>query len=292
MKRLMYCLLFPMFTIMFVTALHAQTANPDILYLKDGGEVTGNILEIGRDHTIKIRAADSTVYIYQLADVRRVSINPLSSVHMPEQDVQIQESNGARNSVVSVYCGLSIPVGSFGKTTANGEEGDEAGGAASLGFAIGGNADIPVTPTSAALFSIDYASNSVDLAQGMAGSGISAETTSWTSLWALVGLKIFGNVSPSTELFAFGQGGLLYGSTPQITASYGGVTVIQNSASASAFGYGFGAGMRTGRFTLSARYLGGKPEYEITASVNGSDLGHATFEQQMSCVVLTAGFAF
>jgi hypothetical protein len=267
-------------------ALHAQSSEPDILYINDGSEVKGAIIELIPDKTVKIRTSDSCIYVYQMANVKKISMNPKSAAAVKEPATAAPDGQESQLSVprrefnAYIFAGLSVPRGDFGADLG------ETGGAAQTGYVFGADAEVTKGAPLAWLSSVDISVNSANMGPSYSGTGIFAKADSWTNTWLLTGLKLF---SSKTHAFVFGQLGLLIGRTPEITLTSGDARATQHSASATALGYGFGAGMKMKRFVLSLRYLGGKPKYEISAS-NGAMSVTTTYEQPTSCVLIMAGF--
>jgi hypothetical protein len=131
--------------------------------------------------------------------------------------------------------------------------------------------------------------NSLDAA---ALSGFHADVGSWTSIWALTGIRLTGKVSPYVSLYGQGQLGVLFGSTPEITLSVANLVASQPSASASAVAFGLGAGtIVRDRFILGVRYMYAKPEYEVRATGGGMTVS-GTAQQATGMFQLLAGFVW
>lgn len=294
MKCFLYCLLSVVLVLLPAAALHAQSSEPDILYIKDGSTVKGTIIELLRDRTVTIRTADSSIYIYPMADVKKFSMHslPIAKFNDESEEMhadQLPHSGDERNRMLILYCGISIPYGAFRDAKA------AVGGTALTGFAVGADADVPVGGKSSMMVSLDYAINGMEVEAAPAGAGITAEASSWTSLWTLVGVKVSGSASRTTELFGFAQGGFLYGSTPEITVRTGSAAyteqITYSSTSAYAVGYGFGIGAQSNRFSLCIRYLGANPKYELHTPY--TDIWNKPYAaQSTACLLITAGAAF
>lgn len=54
--------------------LHAQTPG-NIIYLKNGSVIKGNVVESVPNQHIKIRTSDGSIFVYQMSDVDRIVMN-------------------------------------------------------------------------------------------------------------------------------------------------------------------------------------------------------------------------
>lgn len=54
--------------------LHAQTPG-NIIYLKNGSIIKGNVVESVPNQHIKIRTSDGSIFVYQMSDVDRIVLN-------------------------------------------------------------------------------------------------------------------------------------------------------------------------------------------------------------------------
>lgn len=78
------CLKFHLFLVLIVIGLtinpetvKAQTETEDVIYLKDGGILRGEILEIRGDQIIKIETAGRNVFVVRMSEVDRITEEPM-----------------------------------------------------------------------------------------------------------------------------------------------------------------------------------------------------------------------
>jgi hypothetical protein len=290
MKLFLVCLLSIVVFSLSICVGQTQSPAQDILYLKNGSIIKGTIVELVPDKNVRIQTADGSIFVYTMAEVEKITKEQKAQFEptqpLQPQNEQAPQGSGARGgSGLVLFGGVSIPAGDLAATA-----GTKAG-AAKTGFAVGADGSVALAPAVAWMSSVNLSINSLDLSSTLQGFGVSADAGSWTLVWALTGLKVFGNVSPEVELFGFGQVGLLFGTIPEITLTAGTARATQNSASATAFGFGFGAGITISHVSLGVRYLSGEPEYEITASGTGGTAS-GKYKQPTSCVQITGGIAF
>ena len=281
--------------VLFVAATtFAQTApGPvDVLYLKDGSIIRGQILEMNAEGNIRIRTADGSVYVYAIGEVdRMVKEAPPGATVPPSTPQQTQVASAespAPSALLGGVCisgGIALPVGKFAET----EVTVESAGLATIGFTGALDAAFPVMPALGVIVSGVYCYNGVEKPSLPFGIAATVETGAWHSLWGLGGLLAGAALDPSWQIAVFGQAGVLYGMTPEISVSSGMITIRQESASAASFAWSVGAQVRYTRVVLTGRYLAGEPEYE--AKITGVESNPTiTFEQPMSIVTITLGF--
>jgi hypothetical protein len=290
MKNCLACLFLTLLLILSICVGQTQPQVQDILYLKNGSIVKGTIVELVPEKTVKIQTADDSISVYDMAEIEKIakeqkptSINP-DQTSQTQSEQMLKSSSTHGGSGFTLFGGVSIPTGDLAATA-----GSKAG-AAKTGFAVGADGSLALSPKVAWMSSVNLSVNSVDLSF-LQNFGVSADAGSWTLVWAVTGLKVFGNVSPEVELYGFGQAGLLFGTAPQITLTVGPNRATQNSASATAFGFSFGAGINIRHVSLSVRYLSAEPEYSVTASGTGGTAS-GIIKQPTSCVAITGGIAF
>ncbi|MFA6598133.1 MAG: hypothetical protein WCS69_10450 [Ignavibacteriaceae bacterium] len=164
----------------------------------------------------------------------------------------------------SIYGGAALPQGDFSGTT-----GDKAG-YAKTGFCAMVEGAKSLNESVNWVSSISLALNSMDettIENQMSGPSVSAG--SYITTWAMTGVGFETVASPTVKIYGVAQLGLLLSSFPDVTISYGGVSVTQTTKMGTAFAFGFGAGVLINRFNIGLRYYTGEPEYEESASYGG-----------------------
>lgn len=270
----------------------ALSSGQAVLYTKNGSVIKGTILELIPEKSVKIQTADGSIFVYTMTEVERIvhdqkpdNLMPASESQKPNDGVSSLNTSPT-NGRVQIFAGLSLPVGALAETFG------PTAGAAKLGFAVGADVNVALGAVASWTSSVALTMNTMDLNSGIQATGVSSEAGSWTSVWTLTGIKIFGNVSPNTVLFGMGQVGVLFGSTPELKLSTSsGGRATQNSTSASAFGLRLGGGFTYKNFSLTANYLSSSPEYDVTATGTYGTVS-GTYTQPTSVVVITGGINF
>jgi len=162
-----------------------------------------------------------------------------------------------------INVGLALPNGDFGSTNANS---DNSGGAAT-GFSVGADVGVPVAKGLSWWTSFYFVSNALseDYVKSATGetSAITGELSSWTTIWPMTGIRYAAAVSDQIDLFGGAQVGMLFGTTPEPSATQGPVRFSAESASSSAVAFSFTGGLiLNDRFTGSIRYMTGQPTYK------------------------------
>jgi hypothetical protein len=267
------------------TSAQAQSPTLDLPPMSNKSIVNGLNAQVPTRTPAGIQTSDDEPLGFTLSEVDRLEQGALTAAIAPSPIEQSASSSyGRSGSGIDVFVGVSIPVGDLATLGAD-------GGKAIGGFAFGGDASLGLFPAVAWVSSVVVSINSLDLTTWLQGSGVSGDATSWTLVWAMTGLKFFVEVSPDVGVFAFGMGGVLFGSSPRITLKTETVSATQNPASTSVFGFGVGAGVNLYPVTLSVRYSSGQPEYDVSVTSSaGSASGKV--KQPTSCFQFTCGVLF
>jgi len=267
----------------------APAGQVDVLYLKNGSIVRGQVLELNPAGDVRIRTADGNVFSYPMSDVERVAKEDAPATVLPPPPAPQQQDTTAAHGLrrgFSLNGGVSLPVGGFGETS-----GDDAG-LAKTGFTIGLEQVNPIFPAVGTMTSLIYSYNGVDAGAVVVPPQVKLEVGAWHTGWGLLGVAAGGALDADWQIMGFGQAGVLFGLSPEITASAGGVTATQESALGIAFAYSFGAMVRYGHVALTGRYLsGGEPEYESTLTSPAGDR-MMKIKQPTSIVTITLGLVF
>ncbi len=186
---------------------------------------------------------------------------------------------------IALFVGPSLPTGDFASTTS------QKSGYAKLGLALGADAVFRFAPQVGWMTTFSYSTNSLDAGTALSYYGIGINADSWTAVRVLTGPRFGGPISPEINLNGFVQMGLLIGTIPEIRVSAGSGSAVQYSSTANAFSYGAGVDFGTNRFLVGLRYLGGEPQFNITASGTGGTAS-TSYTQPMSVFEVIVGVIF
>lgn len=284
-----------------VTVVRGQEHMQDVVYLKNGSIIRGNIIEILPEKTVKIQTADSSLFVYSMVEVDKITKEKaLTETHYRPQvttpQTESPQQSDARRKATSlepedeqhrfaILGAVSLPVGDLGSTS-----GLQAG-YAETGFALGADGNFPIARNFGWMGTAVFTANGTDLKSQFAGTGLSINSTSWTGFWLLSGIRASGYAAPQFELYLHGQVGFLVGSTPELRLSYASASASQPSATSAGFAYGVGAGMNVNHIHAGVRFISSEPEYQIQAQgTGGTAIGK--FKQPTSLVLVTFGIAF
>lgn len=254
----------------------------DVVYLKDGTIIKGEVLEVVPDSIVRMKTTYGGTAVFEMASVQRIGKDSTYS-RMPHQttaaneDTPLPVANQEKKGVFIPFAGAAIPLGAFG------EKSGATAGAAKLGFTFGGDMVVHLGPSARWLTSGILAFNSFDVS---VPNEINADIGSWSSVLLLTGLRFDASTSSSTVLFSSFQGGVLIGGSPELTISSGSQSASLNSDTGVSFAVGVGAGMELDKVVMHVRYTYGKPEYKLSAS-NSSFT--SKYSQPTSLLILTLG---
>jgi hypothetical protein len=142
----------------------AQTTFRDALYLKNGSIIKGTIIEFVPDSTVKIRTADSSVFVYPSIEILKITKEEVAVPVGAKPESQTKKNN----TLVSIFGGVAIPGGDLGEVAGTG-----------FGFGLQVHSKNKV----GVLFNLSYSTNPFSL------EGYSGIDESWTSFIILLGLK-------------------------------------------------------------------------------------------------------
>lgn len=268
------------------SVVFAQTGTKDLVFLKNGSIIKGYVLEQIPDKTVKIQTSDGTIYVFQMSEVERI-IKETGIPETTQSNALPQEQPEALRGL-TIVGGLLLPTGNFAATS-----GDNAG-FAKMGFTVGAEYSGITQRSLYYAPGISYFSNPVDenamRSSGGVISDVSMKVTSWTAVVPSVALG-YGSPSGSMRPFFAGLLGLGFCSSPEVSMSYYGISVTQNSASATALAYGAVAGVKTTKsFNLFVRFMTMKPRFKVNASGGGTSVS-GEFEQTISTFHIVAGIS-
>ena len=269
---------------------HVFSQSQDVVYLKNGSIIKGTIMELVPDKTVKIETSDGSIFIYNLSEVEKISKEQIqeSGQTTESSHSRVRRPGGGREfrkNSGTVFAGVALPVGDFSSSL-----GDHAG-MAQTGIALGIDGNIGVAPELDWMVTGNVAFNSMDVSPVVALTGYSIDAGSWTTIWMMTGLKAHGPVAPNIEISGFGEIGLLIGMIPEVHffTPYG--SSSQNSSTASAFCFSLGGGVSFNRFGLIFRYLGGEPEFTISAAGTGGAIT-GKYKQPMALIQILGSLSF
>lgn len=87
--------------------LHAQTPG-NIIYLKNGSIIKGNVVESVPNQHIKIRTSDGSIFVYQMSDVDRIVMNEEKKNTTSENDPKSWQQKGHRGLDFSISLGPDV----------------------------------------------------------------------------------------------------------------------------------------------------------------------------------------
>lgn len=188
---------------------------------------------------------------------------------------------------IGFFGGVSLPMGKFAEVS------DKASGFSITGWTVGVDGLVELDPHVDWISSLNLSVNRTDMGSLVTAPNIHVSSTSWSNVWLLTGLRVNGPVVPGSplKLFAQGQVGFLFGTSPAVNLDWGSGYSNQGSSSSQALGYSIGAGLAIENFSVCVRYVGGTPSYNFTATGSGGKVSGA-FEQQTSCIEIAAGVGF
>lgn len=103
MKKIIALLLFTLFT----TLSFGQNNNQDVVYLKNGSIIRGEIIEQIPNKLIKIETTDRNVFVYQMDEIEKIT------KEIPPNSIVKQNNSDKRKGYIGLSVGASIPVGDF-----------------------------------------------------------------------------------------------------------------------------------------------------------------------------------
>lgn len=284
----------------FQICILAQTTQTiiDVLHLKQGGIVKGQITKIVPNAAIRIKTLEGSIYEFNMDEIKSIDKD---TIYVQSNNESEQKYNTgklivedpsdsdlmANNSSTSLNVGIAIPLSDFA---------DENNGLAKTGFALG--LSYASKGEIGGLFNLSYDYNSISV-QNQAVT----TTSSWSTFWVMGGLKI-GTRSPTGNNFYCGPIlGFCISSSPSIEASgvvntggsYTYAKVTQESSSAVAFAYGGIVSVNVKHFQLGMTYMFCEPEYDsgITSTAGYySSSSSLKFKQKITILQLTVGYHF
>lgn len=269
----------------------------DVLVLKGGSIIKGRILTY---EPLAVQTADSTVLSLNMKDVVSITRETERTPTPLRRSPPSQSTSSERPLVTSakkgenwrLFGGVGIPLGALSEST-----GSQAG-YASAGF-TGGFEWITGADVLGALLAGIISINSTDIGTIANSVGARGESGSWTSFYALLGVRAQGGLSPLVKVHGDIFLGTLFALTPELkftaqVRTSGNqiqtITVTQESTGGVGFAYGFTVGISISKFALAFRFATSEPEFKVKATSSVANISAtSTFKQPMSILMITAG---
>jgi hypothetical protein len=199
------------------------------------------------------------------------------------------QSSGTSRGGFMLFGGLGLPSGAFGKT-----DGSDEAGYAKLGFFGGAEIMFSLAPSVGIVLDGRYMINKLNeeevLKQIGAPSGTSVSFGSWTGILPMGGIRLY--TTGPIGLFVDAQAGYMFAKSPEVSATYLGVSSKEDSQNGKGLAYGASAGVDIGNtLVIGASYIITKPKFEMTAG-SGASATTTTMERPMNMIQVWAGIRF
>jgi hypothetical protein len=255
--------------ILLADAAFSQNQKKDVVYLKNGSIIKGEIIEQIPNKSIKIQTSDGNIFVYDISDIEKMTKETTTS----QTKIKTEESSSNETEVLKggfiVSGGLSVPVGDFGGTSDISKN-----SCAKTGYSFSVEYDAPLNKILFGLLSVTYSSNSVDGASFMKGvgytySGDNVDVGSFSLIAPMAGIGVQSQIAPTMALYLSAQIGIMLAFQPEVTIRSNGIQLFnETSTNATAFSYGISGGIKIGeRFIVGFRYISASPKYDEKGSV-------------------------
>jgi hypothetical protein len=276
----------------------------DIVYLKNGSVIKGEIIEQVPNQSIKIQTSDGNIFVYNFSDIEKITKETIVPQPKIETEATPSGETGELKGGFSIAGGVSFPLGNYGGTS------DVSSNSyAETGYAFSVEYDAPLNNLLYGLISLTIASNSIDGGSIMKSMGYSSDYNdvinvgSGVGFAPMVGLGLQSAISPTIAVYLSAQVGMLIGFEPSITVSSNGTQLFNQSATdAAAFSFGSSAGILINkRFIIGLRYLTASPTYTEQSSQLSYDFSSGNIynqnynisnERSVSMLLLQVGVIF
>ena len=269
----------------------SQNQKKDVVYLKNGSVIRGEIIEQIPNKSIKIQTSDRNIFVYDFTEIEKIT-KELSSAPQARPLQSTSEQTHSNKGIFCILGGVSLPSGDFAGTTNSNKE-----SFAKTGYTFALEYFMPLSDPFIWLTSLTYSSNSIDGEAFRRDAGLSSNVSvnfgSNTLLFPMTGFGAQAHIGTNVVIYSAFQVGLLLGFEPDMSMSYNSQIIFnQGSVNGSAFAYGLSAGIQIGdNFRVSAKYLTGKPKYTEKFTV-GSTSYQGDFERSSSVIQILAGIGF
>lgn len=230
--------------------VRAGSSLVDVVYLKSGGVIRGTVTEVIPDSIVAIDTQESGHVVLSSVDVERITRENFRQVQHGESaeltaDADLARPGDYRPVNVSFSLGAAIPLG------------DYADGA-KLGIAGKGEVVFHPHPVFGVVGGVTACFNWLKAVPA----GVDAGT--FSAVFVQGGLRVGQDASLESRVYAQAQMGMLFGSTPSLSAAASGFLPGFSipSVTEKAFSFSFGVGaIVSNRVNLSLSYLKGTASY-------------------------------
>ncbi len=261
--------------ILFANLAFSQDQTRDVVYLKNGSVIKGEIIEQIPNESIKIQTSDGNIFIYNFLDIEKMTKDTVETQSTGKIGMTSSSETEEWKGGFVLSGGIAFPVGSFGGTSDLNTD-----GYAKIGYSFSAEYDLPVNKILFGLASLTFSSNSFDnksftqaqQSQGMPSSA-TLNTGSWYSLTPMVGLGAQSQFSPALVGYVSVQLGLMVGWFPSMSASYEGQTIdIADVTSGTGFAWGASAGIQINKkFIVSLKLIASTScSFNVNSDISGT----------------------
>ena len=266
-----------------------DTLMQDSIFLKEGGVLTGTLIGLVPDQSMKIRTIGGEIRECGMAEIQRVVLftrRPSSHprTEAPADTVADHDAPWTGPELrLRVFGGFSFPIGAYAATFG------EGAGLAKRGFTFGADGTYAFSSFLAWAITIEYMANPMDLATALRGTPYSGESGDWKAVWLLIGCEVFADYTEQVRLFATAQAGAAIGTFPHLAITYGNARATQDPTSSAAFAYSLSGGMKLSRLMLAFRLVNASLPYILRAEGSVGSFTQS-YTQPTTCILLTIGW--
>jgi hypothetical protein len=217
----------------------------------------------------------------------------LAGLRSVQAQDSVKEKDKADESIISIYGGVSVPLGDFAdKNNGGAKSGITAGLQYVSGGRIGG------------VLNLSFTANPCDMSEALSLYGGKGTYGDWHALGAFIGLKVVVVNSSGMNIFAAPLLGMNICTTPKVKYIIddpvnGSKSFEMKTAIATAFTYGFMSEISIGHIILGMRYIAFKPKFTVETIIENSLQPNPDFtklavhvEQSTSLFLLYLAFGF
>lgn len=102
-----------LFLVLLLTSISifAQNENQDVVYLKNGSIIRGEIVNLVPNETVKIKTVDGSLFVYPMDDVKEITKEPVVSSQVKSKTFE------KRKGYIGLSLGVSIALGDYANET-------------------------------------------------------------------------------------------------------------------------------------------------------------------------------